>query len=326
MLASRMTRKNFKHALCAALLVCASGFAAAQYPDKPVRLIVPTPPANGLDIVGRILAEAISPAWGQPIIVENRPGANGAIAMQLARDAKPDGYTLAMTSGGILGINTILNPKLGYDYKDFELVAPTYLVPMVIAVRAESPYKTLQEFIQAAKATPGKLTWGYAGITQQLVGEMFRHRAGIDIQGVTYNGSAQGITDLLGGHVPLLVDAIAPSLPHVKSGRMRALAVTSSARIPQMPDVPTVAESGMPGFEGVAWTGIIVPKATPAGVVQKVGDEIRKQIADPRNRQRIIDNGLVPDTRDAATWRSFIEVDHRKWAEFIRTAGIKGEQ
>ena len=126
--------------------------------------------------------------------------------------------------------------------------------------------------------------------------------------------------------VPLLVDAIAPSLPHVKSGRMRALAVTSSARIPQMPDVPTVAESGMPGFEGVAWTGIIVPKATPAGVVQKVGDEIRKQIADPRNRQRIIDNGLVPDTRDAATWRSFIEVDHRKWAEFIRTAGIKGEQ
>lgn len=321
-----MNPNTITRALCATLLICASGISSAQYPDKPVRLVVPTPPANGLDIVGRILAEGMGPAWGQPIVVENRPGANGAIAMQLARDAKPDGYTLAMTSGGILGINTILNPKLGYDYKDFELVAPTYLVPMVIAVRTESPYRTLQEFIQAAKATPGKLTWGYAGITQQLVGELFRNRAGIDIAGVTYKGSAQGITDLLGGHVPLLVDAIAASLPHIKSGRMRALAVTSSARIPQMPDVPTVAESGMPGFEGVAWTGIIVPKATPAAVVQKVGDEIRRQIADPRNQQRIIDNGLVPDTRDAVTWRSFIEVDHRKWAEFIRAAGIKGEQ
>jgi tripartite-type tricarboxylate transporter receptor subunit TctC len=302
--------------------------AQGNYPAKPVRLIVPFPPGQATDIVARLLADGLSRAWGQQVIVDNRGGGGSIPGMMAGRDAPADGHTITFGTSGSLGVNPSLYSKLPYDPpKDFAMVNGVFIVPLMIVAHPGLPYNTLGELIDAAKKEPGKLNIGYAGTgtSQHLTGELFKVRAGIDIVGITYKGSGPAVTDLLGGQIPLLVDSLASALPHIKSGKIKALAMTTLQRVPQLPDVPTVAELGYPGFEGVGWGGLIVPKGTPNEIVEKIGADVRQVLNDPVMRQRIIDRGAIPDARGPKEWTEFVNAEIVKWGEVVRRAGLKAD-
>ena len=322
-----------------ALILAASGaltlaatplaaLAQAAFPSKPVRLVVPFPPGQATDIVARLLADALTKQWGHQVIVENRAGGASIPGMLLGRDAAPDGHTITFGTSGSIGVNPSLYPTLPYDPpKDFAMVGGVFIVPLMIVAHPSAPYANLKEMIAAAKKDPGKLDWAYAGTgtSQHLTGELFKVRAGVDILGVTYKGSGPAMTDLLGGQVKLMVDSLASALPHIKAGKIRALAMTTPQRVPQLPDVPTVAESGYPGFDGVGWGGLVVPKATPAALVERIGADVRRALADPVMQQRIIDRGAIPDPRGPREWTDFVSAEIVKWGEVVRRANLKPE-
>lgn len=302
--------------------------AQGNFPTKPVRLVVPFPPGQATDIVARLLADALTRQWGQQVVVDNRGGGGSIPGMMAGRDAAPDGYTITFGTSGSIGVNPSLYSKLPYDPpKDFAMVNGVFIVPLMIVAHPSAPYNSLKEMVDAAKKAPGKLNWGYAGTgtSQHLTGELFKVRAGVDIAGVTYKGSGPAITDLLGGQIPLLVDSLASALPHIKSGKIKALAMTSAQRVPQLPDVPTVAESGYPGFDGVGWGGLIVPKATRTDLVEKIGADVRHALSDPTMQQRIIDRGAIPDPRGPKEWTAFVNAEIVKWAEVVRRANLKAD-
>jgi tripartite-type tricarboxylate transporter receptor subunit TctC len=322
-----MLQRLLRVGLAALISVCA-GAALAQYPNKPVRIIVPFPPGQATDIVARLMAEDLSKLWGQNVVVENRGGGGSIPGMIAGRDAPADGYTMTFGTSGSIGVNPSLYPSLPYDPpKDFAMVNGVFLVPLMIVAHASSPYHTLKDLVDAAKKEPGKLNWGYAGTgtSQHLTGELFKHRAGVDIVAILYKGSGPAITDLLGAQISLLVDSLASAMPHIKSGKIRPLAMTSAQRVPQMPEVPTVAELGYPGFDGVGWGGLIVPKATPAPVVDKISADVRKVLNDPAMQKRIIDRGAVPDPRGPKEWTDFVNAEIVKWGEIVRRANLKAE-
>ena len=323
-------RIKISRLLAAALFALASAAVQAQvaFPTKPVRLVVPFPPGQATDIVARLLADALTKQWGHQVVVENRGGGGSIPGMMSGRDAAPDGYTITFGTSGSLGVNPSLYPKLPYDPpKDFAMVNGVFTVPLMIVAHPSSPYNTLKEMVDAAKKDPGKLNWGYAGTgtSQHLTGEFFKVRAGVDITAITYKGSGPAITDLLGAQITLLVDSLASSLPHLKSGKIKALAMTSLKRVPQLPEVPTVAESGYPGFDGVGWGGLIVPKATRADLVEKIGADVRQALGDPTMQQRIIDRGAVPDARGPKEWTEFVNAEIVKWGDVVRRANLKAE-
>ena len=325
-----MLMRMFSLLVAATLLAAASVAARAQasYPARPVRLVVPFPPGQATDIVARLLADALTRQWGQQVVVENRGGGGSIPGMMAGRDAPPDGYTITFGTSGSIGVNPSLYASLPYDPpKDFAMVNGVFIVPLMIVAHPSAPFNSLAEMVAAAKREPGKLNWGYAGTgtSQHLTGELFKVRAAVDIVGVTYKGSGPAITDLLGGQIILLVDSLASALPHIKSGKIRALAMTSAQRVPQLPDLPTVAELGYPGFDGVGWGGLIVPKATPAGVVEKIGADVRRALGDPMLQQRIIDRGAVPDPRGPKAWTEFVNAEIVKWAEVVRRANLKAD-
>ena len=318
-------------AAAGALTLAATPLAAlaqAAFPSKPVRLVVPFPPGQATDIVARLLADALTKQWGQQVIVENRAGGASIPGMMQGRDAAPDGHTITFGTSGSIGINPSLYPTLPYDPpRDFAMVGGVFIVPLMIVAHPSAPYANLKEMIAAAKKDPGKLDWAYAGTgtSQHLTGELFKVRAGVDILGVTYKGSGPAMTDLLGGQVKLMVDSLASALPHIKAGKIRALAMTTPQRVPQLPDVPTVAESGYPGFDGVGWGGLVVPKATPAALVERIGADVRRALADPVMQQRIIDRGAIPDLRGPREWTEFVGAEIVKWGEVVRRANLKPE-
>ena len=325
-----MLMRMFSLLVAATLLAAASVAARAQasYPARPVRLVVPFPPGQATDIVARLLADALTRQWGQQVVVENRGGGGSIPGMMAGRDAPPDGYTITFGTSGSIGVNPSLYASLPYDPpKDFAMVNGVFIVPLMIVAHPSAPFNSLAEMVAAAKREPGKLNWGYAGTgtSQHLTGELFKVRAAVDIVGVTYKGSGPAITDLLGGQIILLVDSLASALPHIRSGKIRALAMTSAQRVPQLPDLPTVAELGYPGFDGVGWGGLIVPKATPAGVVEKIGADVRRALGDPMLQQRIIDRGAVPDPRGPKAWTEFVNAEIVKWAEVVRRANLKAD-
>ena len=318
-------------AAAGALTLAATPLAAlaqAAFPSKPVRMVVPFPPGQATDIVARLLADALTKQWGQQVIVENRAGGASIPGMLQGRDAAPDGHTITFGTSGSIGINPSLYPTLPYDPpRDFAMVGGVFIVPLMIVAHPSAPYANLKEMIAAAKKDPGKLDWAYAGTgtSQHLTGELFKVRAGVDILGVTYKGSGPAMTDLLGGQVKLMVDSLASALPHIKAGKIRALAMTTPQRVPQLPDVPTVAESGYPGFDGVGWGGLVVPKATPAALVERIGADVRRALADPVMQQRIIDRGAIPDPRGPREWTDFVSAEIVKWGEVVRRANLKPE-
>jgi tripartite-type tricarboxylate transporter receptor subunit TctC len=288
-------------------------------------LIVPFPPGQATDIIARLLADSLTRIWGQQVIVDNRPSVQGMVA---GRDAAADGYTITFGTSGTLAVNPAVFSKLPYDpSKDFIMVNGGSIAPMIIVADPNLPYNTLKDLIDAAKKAPGKLNIGYGGVnnTQHLTGELFKYSAGIDMVGINYKGSAAAVTDLLGGQIQILVDSLAATLPHIKSGKMRALAITTLQRVPQLPDLPTVAELGYPGFEGVGWAGLVVPKGTPGEIVDKIGTDVRRVLNDPAMRERILDRGMVADARGPKEWTEFVNAEGVKWAEAARRANVKAD-
>ena len=317
-----------RRATLALALACFSAHAWSQasYPAKPVRLIVPFPPGQASDIFGRMVAERLAATWGQPVVVENRAGGGGVPGVMAVKDAAPDGYTLLMGSSGTLGVNPGLYAKLPYDpLRDFAPASNVFLAPQVLVANPAFAPKTIQEIVAAAKKEPGKLNYASAGpgTAQHMVAELFKLRAAIDLVHVPYKGSGPAMTDVMGGQVPMMLDAVASALPHIRSGKVRAIAVTAATRVPQLPDVPTIAESGFPGFEGVGWSGIQLPAGTPREIVERVSADIQKVLADPQFRERIVERGAIPDPRTPQAYTEFIRVEIEKWKDVAKAANVK---
>jgi tripartite-type tricarboxylate transporter receptor subunit TctC len=316
--------------LAAALGLFVAVAASAQtWPDKPVRFIVPTPPGNALDISARILAEKLSVQWKQSVFVDNRAGGAGIPAMVAGKTSPADGYTVIVGPSSTVGINPGLYPKLPYDpQKDFDAVSGIYLGPIMLVANMQSPFKSIGDVVAEAKRSPGKLAiaiGGPPGTTQHLSAELFRYRAGLEIINVPYKGSGPAMQDLIGGQVNLLFDSVASALPQIKAGTIRPIAVATAQRMPQLPDVPTIAELGYPGFEAVSWGGLMVPKGTPQAVIERIGADTRKIVNDPAVREQMLARGLLPDARSAQDWRLFIDAEIRKWGELIKAANITAE-
>lgn len=320
-----MIRRIAGAALALALFALGA-VAQAQYPGKPVKLIVPYPAGQATDIAARIIGEALSKEWGQPVVIENIGGGAAIPGMVTARGAAPDGYTLLMGTSAAMVVNPAIMEKLPYSpFEDFILIGPVFRNPLIIVANDKAPFKSLKDIVDYAKKNPGKLNWGYpgAGTTQHLTGELFKQVAGVDIQGVMYKGSAQVVQDLLGDQIQLAVDGIPAHLPHIKSGKERPIASTGSARAPQLPDLPTVAELGYPGFSGEGWGGVVVTKGTPNEVVTKVSKDLNKVMNDPAVQQKLLNAGLVVDNQSREEWIAFARKTLVVWGDVARKNNIK---
>jgi tripartite-type tricarboxylate transporter receptor subunit TctC len=314
--------------LMGAALLAACSLAAAQgaFPSKTVRMIVPFPPGQATDIVARLLAEQLAKNWGQQVYVENRGGGGGIPGMLAGRDAAPDGYTITFGTSGTIGANPGLYAKLPYDPpKDYAMVGGVFVVPLMFIAHPGFPHATIKDLVAAAKREPGKINWAFAGTgtSQHLTGELFKVRAGIDMVGIPYKGSGPAMTDLMGGQVSLMVDSLASALPHVKGGKIKAIAMTTLQRVPQLPEVPTVAESGYPGFDGNGWAGLVVPAATPREIVERIGSEVRRVMTDAGMQARVIERGAIPDPRGPVEWSEFVRTEIAKWGDIAKKANIR---
>ena len=324
-----MTALRFPLPMLAVALCAFAALAHAQgFPAKPVRMIVPFPPGQATDIVARMLAERLTAAWGHTVIVDNRGGGGGVPGTLAGRDAPADGYTVTLGTSGTIAVNPGIYAKLPYDpLKEFAMVGGVFTVPLMLVAHPSFPYNTVRELVDAAKRDPGKLNWAFpgTGTSQHLTGELFKFRAGIDLVGIPYKGSGPGMTDLLGGQVTLMMDSLASALPHIKSGKIKAIAMSSAERVPQLPEVPTIAEAGFPGFEGVGWGGLVIPMATPKDLVEKIGGDVRRILSDPAMQTRIVERGAIADPRGSAEFTAFVKAEITKWGDIARKANIRAD-
>lgn len=301
---------------------------AADYPVKPVRLVVPFPPGGTLDILARGLAPDLAGQLGQPIVVENRPGANGVIGYDLVARAPADGYTLLIGGGSGIAVHPALLSKLPYDpVKAFAPVSMLATFPSVLIATPSFPANSVQELIALAKATPGKLTYGSPGTgnVNHLVGEKFKSLAGVDLVHAPYKGAALVITDVIAGHVPIGFVLLPGALPQMRAGKLKALAVTSDQRVGATPNLPTMAEAGVPGLDLFDWAGILVPAGTPNEVISRLTQSISKVVRSPEIRQRWIEQGLEPRAATPDELAAVIKSDVDKWGRIVREAGIRVE-
>ncbi len=303
------------------------GTAAAAWPDKPIRLIVPFPPGGATDVIGRVMAMRLTTVLGQSVIVDNRGGASGNIGADAVAKAAPDGYTLLLGAVTSHSINaTLEKATIKYNFeKDLVPVAIVGSVPLVFVVHPSVPVKTLKELIAYAKTKPGELSFASsgAGAPQRLAAEMFKRSAGVDMMHVPYKGSGPAMTDLIGGQVLTMVETVPAALPHIRSGKLRPLAVTTPQRISMLPDVPTAGEAGMPGFEVSSLFGILAPAGTPPEIVARLNAEILKLVALPEVKEQLLAQGAyaVSTTPEQAGARIHQEV--QMWARVIREANVK---
>jgi tripartite-type tricarboxylate transporter receptor subunit TctC len=308
-------------------LVTAGPAAHAQgYPAKPVRILLGFPVGQATDILTRIIAAKLSTLYGQQFYVENRPGAAGIIATELAAKAEPDGYTLLGTSSGPLTVNPALYAKLPYDVaRDFTLVSGLGVVPYGVVVNPASPIKDIKGLVAYAKANPGKLNYasGGSGVTNHLVTEMFKATAGIDMQHVPYKGGPAALTDLVSGQVDLMFETLIATLPLVKNGKLRAIAVSSAGRSSALPDMPTISESGYPGFSGVPWVALAAPAKTPKPIVTRLNAEINKMLSSPEVRQSFQAQGTEPLVMTLDELNQFVKSETLKWAQAVKASGAK---
>ena len=307
------------------LLVLACGSAWAQdYPSKPVRIIVPFAPGGATDIVTRLLAQKLTEAWGQSVIVENRSGAGGNIGGEAAAKSTPDGYTLFMTSGSIVTANPYIYKKMAFDpAKDLIPITNVASGPQVIVVNPGFPAKTLKEFIAAARAKPGALNFGHAGIGTQthLAAENFLFAANLDVISIPYKGEGPAMTDLVANQINMVTANIPGAIGFINQGKLRALAVTGKQRSPQMPDVPTVAET-LPGFENIGWFGLMAPTGTPKEVLEKVYHDTAKILDSTEMRARFYVLGMVPVGNTPAQFAEAIREESARWAKVVRERKI----
>jgi tripartite-type tricarboxylate transporter receptor subunit TctC len=323
----KLSRHQFLHlAAGAAALPAVSRIASAQtYPSKPVRIIVGFAAGGSSDFTARLMGQWLSERLGQPFIVENRPGADSNIAAEAVVNARPDGYTLLM-AGQYNTVNTALY-KLNFTFhRDIAPVASVARSPQVIDVNPSVPVKTLPEFIAYAKANPGKLNMGSGGVggAQHVAGELFKMMAGVDLVHVPYRGGAPALADLLGGQVQVMFNILVESIPHVRAGKLRTLAVTTSRRFEALPDVPTVSEF-LPGYEADAWWGVGAPRNTPTSVIDRLNNEINAALADPKIKARLEDLGATVLPGTPADFGKLIAEDTERWGKVVRAAKIKVE-
>jgi tripartite-type tricarboxylate transporter receptor subunit TctC len=301
---------------------------AQAYPAKPVRLIVPFPPSGGNDVFARLLAIKLSEAWKQQVLVENRPGAGGNIGTEFAAHAAPDGYTLLLGHTGTLAINPALYPKPGYDpERDFVPISLLASAPLVLVVHPGSGLRSVGDIVAQARAKPGDINYASSGngTGSHLSGELLQVLAGIRLTHVPYKGTAPAITDLIGGQVPMMFSVIPTALPQIRAGKLRAIAVTGAQRMPQMPEVPTVAESGLPEFESTLAYGILAPRGTPEAVLQKIHAQIGIVTSSREFHERIDFEGAVVLQGTPTEFAALIRAQAEKWGKVIRASGIKPE-
>jgi tripartite-type tricarboxylate transporter receptor subunit TctC len=312
----------------AALMIAACAAHAQNYPVKPVRLVVPFAPGGSSEIIARSVAQRLSENTGQQFVVENRPGGAGNIAMQEVARAEPDGYTLMLGHVGTLAMNPAMFAKLPYDpNRDFAPVSLIAIVPNIFVVNASLPVKNLAEFIALAQAQPGSINYGSAGngSAGHLAFEYLKMVTKVELVHVPYRGTGPMLTDLLGGQTQATSAGTPPLLPHIKSGKLRAFAVGTPQRVSSLPDVPTVAEQGYPGFETSQWYGIIVPAKTPDAIIKKLSAEIAKAVKSPEVLARYHDDGTVAVGSTPSEFAEFIRKEQARWGEVVRKAGVKAE-
>ena len=308
-----------------ALMFCAAQALAQSYPAKPIKVLVGVPPGGPTDSVLRAISPELSEALGQPIVVENKPGASAVLATDATAKAPPDGYTLTF-----IYITHATNPTLmkSLPYDSLADLAPVTMVgrqSMVLLAHPSFPASDVKGLIAAAKASPGKIDYGASdsGSAPHLAGELFKMMAGIDLTPVPYKGTAPAMTDLLAGHIPVMFVSNISALPHVKSGKLKALGVTGAQRTPQAPDIPTISESGLPGYEVYGWYGFAAPARTPRPIVDRIYTEVAKLARDPKMKARLANQGLELVGNTPEEFDAFIRAEIAKWSKVLKAAGIK---
>ena len=324
-------KKSFprRYLVALTLAACAGMVHAADapFPERPIQMIVPAAAGGTTDIAARMLAEPLGKALGQTVVVENRPGASGAIAATAVKRAKPDGYTLLMQYSGFHVITPHVMKTQQWSQDDFQPVANVLNAPQVIVVREGLPVKTLSELVQAAKADPGKLSYASSGSgsLQHVTGAMLEQQAGIQLTHVPYKGTGPALTDLVGGQVDMTFGTPPPFLSFIQSGKLRALAVTGKIRLPSLPDTPTTAEAGLPKVDATSWFGVLAPAGTPQPIIDKLTAEIAKVMATPAFKQKAVESGAEAEYRDPQQFGKQITSDFARWGEVVKAAKIEAE-
>lgn len=319
-------RKLFCKSLFACWLTLPAVQARAQpsYPSKPIRIIVPFPPGGGSDLVARTIAARLGERWSQPVVVDNRPGGNTLIAAEAAARAAPDGHTLLVAIDSTLAMNQSLYRKLPYDpVKSFAPVTLAITMPMVLAVHPSVQARSVTELLALARARPGQLAYAHGAMPAQVAGEVFKSATGADLLAVPYKGGAPAMADTVAGQVPLIFDALGPAMPYIHSGKVRALAVTSATRNPLLPEVPTLAESGIPGVDLQTWIGVVVPAATPRTIIARLHQELVAILQMPQTRALLSGMGMTIVAGTPEQFAHTIDQDTRKFGRIIEAAGIR---
>jgi tripartite-type tricarboxylate transporter receptor subunit TctC len=322
---------RFKKALtdlsaAAVSVICCLAASAADYPARPIRFVLPFPPGGATELLGRIVGQKLNERVGQPVVIDSRGGAGGNLGLELAALAAPDGYTIVLAPPS-LAISPSLYKRLHYDpVKDFAPVTMVATIPMGIFANPGLP-PALKDVIALAKAKPGQLNYGSGGngTSLHLAGELFKLQAGVNIVHIPYKGSSLALTDLIGGRLQLVFIGIPAPAPHVKSGRLRALAVIAAQRSPQLPETPTVAEAGMPGFEVTTWYGILAPAKTPRAIVTRLNREVSAILKDPETKERLAVIGAEPAPGAPEEFGTYIKQEIAKWADVVRKAGLQAD-
>src|SRR5512134_3354727 len=313
----------------AAMLPVVSAVRAAHhedYPDRPLRLIVPFPPGGGADNLARAIMPKVSLALGKPIVIDNRPGAGGNVGAEFVAGSPPDGYTLLYGTNGTHSINQSLYRNLRFDpIRDFAPVSRMTEIAAMLVVNPQLPVMTTTQLIRYAKANPGKVNFASAGngTTSHLSGELFKTMTGLDIVHIPYRGGGAAVTDLISGQVQMMIDVMPNVYPLAKDGRIRGIAVSTSVRFPGAPELPTIGESGLPGFESSAWDGVLAPAGTPEAVIAKLNAAIRQALADPELVEALRSRGARPVPGTPEDFARHIETSTRKWAKVVRASGAK---
>jgi tripartite-type tricarboxylate transporter receptor subunit TctC len=323
-----MSRRLIRHLAACVLSLCGLAPAAAQdYPNKPLRIIVPFAPGGSADVYGRALAQHLQSALGQSVVIDNRPGGGSLIGTDAAAKAAPDGYTLLLMSNTHT-VNESLIPNKTYALmRDFAPIAPISYSDLVLVTKADLPARTLGDLIKAAKARPGGMSYASSGpgTPYHMAGELFKAMAGISIVHIPYRGSAGARTDVLGGQLEMMFDAIPTMTEHIRSGKVRALATTGRTRSTVLPDVPTMSEAGVPGYEATLWLGLLAPKGTPPAVIARLNAEVAKLTANPETRRAWNAQGAMPMTMGVDEFTRYLNDDIAKWEKVVRFSGAKPE-
>lgn len=324
---------RFSQTVCAALagaFACAAYAAtpASDYPNRPIRMIVAFAPGGGSDTAARIIAQRLMTSLGQQVVIDNRGGASGTLGHAIGAQATPDGYTLMWTSIGPIAVNPSLYKKLSYDpLRDFDTITLTVDSLNALVVHPSVPAKTVKDLIALAKSQPDKLSYGSSGNggAGHLAGELFNLMAGVKIVHIPYKGGGPAMIDLMGGQIQAIFATLATALPHIKSGKIRGMAVTTAKRAPMIPELPTIAESGLPGYEAANWYGLLAPAGTPKPIIERLNKEVIKVLEIPEVRASFFNQGMLPQTSTPEAFRAYLKSEIDKWGNLIRKIGISAD-